>query len=89
MEDWFKIKKKAKIRLSIQFIHSRVRAIDMKIMEEDQRMKNFEMIKRASEEELAKMREPFWFMDDGEDEKTVPFLLGPFYHVHTKEQKMS
>lgn len=35
------------------------------------------------------MREPFWFLDDGNFDTDIPYLAAPFYNIHHQESKAS
>ena len=50
-------------------------------------MKNYEFIKKVSEEELQLMRNKYWFMDNKRDNDDRNYLLQPFYKVHNQERK--
>lgn len=83
---WYRIGSKAQVKLNIFFLHSRTKYYDREIRETENKRKRFEVMKKAAEDELSKMKQPFWFLNQGGKVKEDRY---PIFNVSMQERKAS
>ena len=86
---WYELSNKSKIKLTVEFVHSRVRKLDTQIMRLDQKQKNYEYIRKVAVTELERMKNVLAGIVDSDNEDDVPYILGPVHRVNFEERRVA